>query len=150
MMSQKSTAVSEREQSYSFLMAENERLLEALQELDFDFKLGKVPEADYPGQRALLAAQWTEIRKKLDVFEDLDKKPVRPAAQKLALADPAPVESTQPEKPRRISAPDDEIEALIAARRRDRKDVTGGFCAQCGAPIHKTDKFCSRCGATLF
>ena len=38
----------------SALLAERDRVINALQELDFDFKLGKVPEDGYPGQRAEL------------------------------------------------------------------------------------------------
>ncbi|MFQ5617019.1 MAG: zinc-ribbon domain-containing protein, partial [Anaerolineales bacterium] len=49
----------------------------------------------------------------------------------------------------RPGLPDDEIEALIATRRRSRKEKSAGFCPQCGRAAQKSDKFCSKCGATL-
>ncbi|MGB9521791.1 MAG: hypothetical protein ACPL6F_03445, partial [Anaerolineales bacterium] len=46
--------VTKDEQTLSALLAEKERLLSALQELDFDYTLGKIPPTDYPEQRQLL------------------------------------------------------------------------------------------------
>ena len=42
----------------SSLLAERDRLLNALQELDFDATLGKIPEEDYPAQREAVNAAW--------------------------------------------------------------------------------------------
>ena len=41
----------ESSQETSTLLAEREQILNALQELDFDQTLGKIPEEDYPVQR---------------------------------------------------------------------------------------------------
>ena len=49
-----SRRVPQETQEASSLMAERDRIINALQELDFDFKLGKIPEEDYPVQRAEL------------------------------------------------------------------------------------------------
>ncbi len=38
----------------SALLAERDRILNALQEMDFDYNLGKIPAEDYPAQRAAL------------------------------------------------------------------------------------------------
>ena len=38
-------------------MAERDRVINSLQELDFDFKLGKIPEEDYPVQRSSSASK---------------------------------------------------------------------------------------------
>jgi hypothetical protein len=53
----------------SALQAERDRVINALQELDFDFKLGKIPAEDYPEQRAELlqrartfSASWMNLR----------------------------------------------------------------------------------------
>src|SRR5215510_6187844 len=54
------------EHELSALLAERERTLSALQELDFDYKLGKVPEEEYPAQRASLLQKGAEILKRLD------------------------------------------------------------------------------------
>src|SRR5262245_14116945 len=50
----------------SALLAERERVINALQELDFDYQLGKIPDEDYPGQRNELIRKGVEILKKLD------------------------------------------------------------------------------------
>ena len=57
--------VTAEEHELSALLAERERMLNALQELDFDYKLGKVPEEDYPTQRASLLQKGAEILKRL-------------------------------------------------------------------------------------
>ncbi|RPJ39959.1 MAG: zinc ribbon domain-containing protein, partial [Chloroflexi bacterium] len=43
----------------------------------------------------------------------------------------------------------DELEEMIATRKRERKESAAGFCPRCGKPVQKSDKFCSKCGATL-
>ena len=48
------------------LLAERERIIEALLELDFDKQLGKVPEEIYSGQRQSLLLKGAEILKELD------------------------------------------------------------------------------------
>ena len=49
--------------------------------------------------------------------------------------------------------PDDELEALIANRRRSMKEnnepKTGGFCPQCGNCVNENDRFCPKCGKAL-
>lgn len=44
---------------------------------------------------------------------------------------------------------EDQLEALVADRRRARPDQSAGFCTKCGQPIRKNDLFCSRCGAKV-
>ena len=43
-MERRARRVTEEEHELSSLMAERERVINSLQELDFDFKLGKIPE----------------------------------------------------------------------------------------------------------
>ena len=45
----------------SSLKAERDRVVNSLQELDFDFKLGKIPEEDYPEQRTALLQKGSDI-----------------------------------------------------------------------------------------
>src|SRR5512145_657270 len=56
------------EHARSFLLAERERVLTALQELDFDHTLGKVPENDYPIQRAALLQRGADILRQMDTL----------------------------------------------------------------------------------
>ena len=48
-----------------------------------------------------------------------------------------------------VAAPDDEMEVLIANRRRVRQGKAAGFCPQCGGPLQKSDRFCPKCGAKM-
>ena len=124
---------SEETQEVSSLLAERERLLNALQELDFDFQLGKIPEEDYPGQRSDLLRRGADVLKKLDALAA--SRP--PAAARRAAASEA------------SALGDDEIETMLAARRRTRQTRSAGFCPRCGKPILVTDQFCPHCGKPL-
>src|SRR5690242_20480804 len=50
----------------SALKAERDRVINSLQELDFDHNLGKVPAEDYPEQRAALLQKGADILRRLD------------------------------------------------------------------------------------
>jgi hypothetical protein len=138
LMGNRSSRVTEDTQETSSLLAERERLLNALQELDFDFKLGKIPPEDYPAQRAELLQKGTEILKKLDALA-----PLRPPTA----SPPAAAEISATEQTASLS--DDEIESMLAARRKARKTKAAGFCPRCGKPILITDQFCPSCGKAL-
>jgi hypothetical protein len=130
------TAESNREKSS--LLAERERLLTALQELDFDQSLGKIPAEDYPIQRALL------LQKGAEVLRQLDTLTLESARGKLR------IDQSQPNVPETITFfTDDDLEDLLAKRRNTRKDKAAGFCPKCGKPILQSDVFCPACGNTL-
>ncbi|MDO9301547.1 MAG: zinc ribbon domain-containing protein, partial [Anaerolineales bacterium] len=44
---------------------------------------------------------------------------------------------------------DDDLESMIAARRKEHKSKSAGFCPKCGKPVLVTDKFCPSCGKAL-
>jgi NADH pyrophosphatase NudC (nudix superfamily) len=48
-----------------------------------------------------------------------------------------------------VAAPDDDLEVLLANRRRSRQNGTAGFCSKCGSALQKTDKFCPKCGTKV-
>jgi len=115
------------------LIARREAILVELRDLDFDHSTGKVSDADHQTQRARLVAQGAEILRALDQL---------------------PITNYH------LQNLDDEIEQLIAARRKGRSktQVTrgaaapiqpGGFCPQCGKPVVANDKFCAHCGARI-
>ena len=132
------------ERTRSMLLAERDRVLTALKELDFDHALGKIAEEDYPVQRSALLKTGASILRQLDQAD----------GQASDTRDLAEATANQYEND---SARQDDIEALIAARRRQKQESvrvkdslkTTIFCQQCGKPLQKTDKFCSRCGATI-
>jgi hypothetical protein len=120
----------------SALLADRDRLLAALQELDFDHNLGKIPEEDYPPQRSALTHDTAEVLRRLDELN--------PQAVVEAVPEPA-----APVEPAVVEPPDEALELLIAQRRRNRLEKAIGFCPRCGKPVKKSDKFCARCGMPI-
>jgi hypothetical protein len=149
----KATTVTRQEHEYSALLADRDRILNALQELDFDYSLGKIPEADYPAQRAALLQRGADILRRLDAMqpeasmgdEEAHIEEVI-AARRVETTDLQAVPNGVRVRPVAAS-PDDDLEALIASRRRKRNEKAGGFCHQCGKPVQKSDRFCPGCGA---
>ena len=135
-----SPTVNRPDHDLSQLLAERDRVLNALQELDFDHTLGKVPEADYPLQREHLVRRGAEILRQLDERQgsSRDGTSVRLGA----------VLDNEQEVHLPIDH-DDELESLIASRRRARQGEAGGFCPQCGGPVVQSDRFCPKCGSEL-
>lgn len=147
-MERSSQSVGEQEHALSARLAERDRILDALQELDFDYALDKIPEQDYPAQRARLLKRGADILRELDSYDDgLSSSSLQNRVEAAIAARRA--EAGQGD--RKVSAlqPDDELETLIASRRRDRAEKAGGFCPNCGQPIAQSDQFCARCGADL-
>ena len=144
-MERRARRVTEEEHELSALMAERDRIINSLQELDFDFKLGKIPEDDYPTQRASLLQKGAEILKKIDSLapqlvstQDTEARLEKAIAARRA--DGAVV--TAP-------VTDDDVEAMVSARRRSRTKKSAGFCPRCGKPVMVADRFCPSCGKSL-
>ncbi len=147
-MERRARRVTEEEHELSALMAERDRVINSLQELDFDFKLGKIPEEDYPTQRASLLQKGADILRKIDALapspygrstgQDTETRLEKAIAARRADASVASVEVS-----------DDDLEALISSRRKGRKDKSAGFCPRCGKPVMVTDRFCPSCGKSL-
>ena len=143
--SSKPHSAKEESGEISSLMAERDRVINSLQELDFDFNLGKIPKEDYPPQRAELLQKGADILRKLDAIlpqpisdEEVEKRIERAAAARRADT------SIQTELPS-----DDEVESMLAARRKARKGKSSGFCPKCGKAVLVTDQFCANCGKAL-
>jgi rubrerythrin len=144
--------VTQEEQETSTLLAERERTLGALQELDFDYKLGKIPEEDYPTQRANLLQKGADILRRLDEIA-LASTQVDPEMPPRRHSD-ARIERAIASRRKKTSGTqqevtDDDIESMISTRRKGRKTKTAGFCPKCGKPVIATDKFCPSCGKAL-
>lgn len=132
----------------SSLLAERDRLLTALRELEFDQTLGKIPEEDYPVQRAHLMQQAAHVLRQLDALNG--ETHAASAEERLENAVAVRPVSTAPiSQPKPNAAEVDELEAQIAARRRSRQEKSAGFCPKCGKPVQKSDQFCSRCGTVV-
>lgn len=129
----------------SALKAERDRVINALQELDFDFKLGKIPAEDYPEQRTELLKKGSEILRQLDELEPIlsSVRDAESRIEKAAAAKRADSSSSDSE------LNDEDIEAMIAARRKQHKSKSAGFCPSCGKPVLVSDHFCPSCGKSL-
>lgn len=156
-MERRARRVTEEEHELSALMAERDRVVNSLQELDFDFKLGKIPEEDYPVQRAYLLQRGADILRQIDSLSPLSSNGEEAAheeqdsgsrLEKAIAARRADGSRTNPE------VADDDLESMIAARRRSRNRIgesgkSAGFCPKCGKPVMVTDRFCPACGKSL-
>jgi zinc-ribbon domain len=146
---------SQEDHEYSTLMAEYDRAVNTLQELDFDNALGKVPAEDYPKQRAELLAKGADLLRKLDALTPSlspngrgGRVEVKDAESRLEAA----VASRRADASAQKSMPaldNDDLESMIAARRKTRKDKSAGFCPKCGKPILVSDRFCPSCGKAI-
>lgn len=147
-----------REHQLSALMAERDRVLLALQELDFDYGMGKVPEDDYPYQRAVLLKTGADTLRRLDTLQaEMGSPAIQTTVEdRIEAAVAARRADSAARRPTVATAAaggngglTDDIENLIAERKRERKEAAVGFCPKCGKPLQKSDKFCSRCGTAV-
>jgi hypothetical protein len=157
------------EHERSNLLADCDSILATLQELDFDFTLGKIPEEIYFSQRSMLVTRGAEILRRLDSIQSLPGGKVStPVTQTLngksTLERPVSINGglqiSIPDKEISSGAnahavytsvvfPDDDLEVLLAKRRRERQEKSTGFCSMCGDPVRKSDRYCPKCGARL-
>src|SRR6266496_4507278 len=119
--------VTEEEHELSALMAERDRVINSLQELDFDFKLGKIPEDDYPMQRSSLLQKGADILRKIDTLapQPVSTQDTEARLEKAIAARRADAAIAKPQ------VSDDDLESLISTRRKGRKDKSAGFCPRC-------------------
>jgi hypothetical protein len=152
------SAGGQEDHEHSALLAERDRILNALQELDFDHVLGKIPDEDYPAQRAQLLQRGAEVLRKLDAWQaetvgqEAEERleaaiAARRADARLAGDSPdRPAYQNGRKQTAAVMIPDDDLETMLAERRKVRQGKAGGFCPKCGAPLQKADRFCPKCG----
>ena len=145
LLRKKALVVSDEEQEYSKLLADRDRILNTLQDLDFDYLLGKIPEERYPSERAELLQKGALILQKMDKFQDRRMHD----RGNLDLVDSLRGGNDQIVNSQAHPITDDDLEALIAQRVRDREEKSNGFCSQCGHAVQQSDSFCPRCGHSL-
>ena len=144
-MERRARRVTEEEHELSTLLAERDRVINSLQELDFDYKLGKIPEEDYPSQRAGLLQKGADILRQIDTLapQPVAVQDVDARIEKAIAARRADASVVRPE------FSDDDVESMIAARHKSRKEKSSGFCPKCGKPVMVSDRFCPSCGKSL-
>lgn len=110
------------------LVAERERLLNAIEELDLEFELEKISPAEHARNRDILLAEAAVV------LRDLDDLPSSKA------------ETRKQESPKPA---DDDLERMIAERRKQLKGKKLIDCPHCGKSVEKGAQFCSQCGGAL-
>ncbi len=113
---------------FNSLVAEKERLYRAIEELDLNLELHKISEEDYDRRRQQLLVNAAAVLEKLDGH---------------------PSSHGKARNTSRPQAGDDDLERLIAERRKALQADRGEFCPKCGAAVSGEDQFCSNCGAKL-
>jgi hypothetical protein len=112
------------------LEAQRDSLYQAIKELEFDYRVGKVSEVDYQAFDAQLKEQAVTVLREIDALEAVEADPALEAR----------------------------LEAEIAALRRNGHAASPGapapgpgphFCPQCGQGVQEGDRFCARCGVVL-
>ncbi|MGD2162629.1 MAG: zinc ribbon domain-containing protein [Anaerolineales bacterium] len=117
--------VTDVDRRLSELLAERDRVLSRIQELDMDFAMGKLGEQDYRGQRDELMLYGAGILKELDTKVGLET---------------TSVDSVKME---------DEIESAVARLRGIGGSQSPAFCPSCGEAVQQGDRFCTHCGTAL-
>lgn len=145
-MERRAQRVTQEEHELSALMAERDRVINSLQELDFDFKLGKIPTEDYPTQRAQLLQKGADILRKIDSFSPIPASAQDEEARLEKAIAARRADASAAAKP---EVSDEDVESVISSRRKNRKVKSSGFCPKCGKPILATDRFCPSCGKSL-
>jgi len=110
------------------LMAEKERLLLAIEELDQEFELEKISSVEHNRNRDILLSEAAEVIKQLDKLQ-------KTGSSKKKTSPPAKV--------------DDDLERMINERRQQIKNEKSLKCPKCGESVDKGAQFCSHCGEAL-
>jgi hypothetical protein len=113
--------------SYDSLLAEKERLYASIEDLDLNLELNKISPEEHAQGRDELLYQAARVLKKLDAH---------------------PYTSRVKKTPEALSD-DQELEKMIAERRKKIKSSQETVCPECGESVAKGDQFCSHCGGQL-
>jgi ribosomal protein S27AE len=132
----KSVPVQSDQQNHelSVLLAEKERLLNSIQEMDFDHETGKIPDELYTGQRNELIHSAAGILKQL---------------AGLGYSEPMNTGYSGKAIPSSPQGSYDDLDEMIARRKLERNNKAVGFCPKCGQALQTSDRFCPKCGTTI-
>jgi len=135
----------------SALMAKSDRILVSLKELDFDYAIGKINKQDYTQQRESLLMQGAEVLQEMDEVSSGETIPELSIGESEIGETDRFEEDVKREKrySASIADPDDDIEVLLAERRRTQNEKGMGFCPKCGNSVKKSDIFCPKCGERI-
>ena len=122
-----------------------DQLLSALQDLDYDHEMGKIPPEDYESQREGLLVSGVEVIRQIRAI-----RPVRANLEEQASSAVMGVVNGGLQRARKYpSFEEDELEEMIKTYRRTRQEKAIGFCPRCRKAIKESDRFCAQCGAPV-
>jgi NADH pyrophosphatase NudC (nudix superfamily) len=142
------SSISADDQQLSTLLAERDRLITALQELDFDHTLGKIPAQDYPAMRASLLQRASDVLRQLDALQpqNISVADAESRVEAVIAVRRADAAVGNGEK---YEVSDEDLDEMVASRRALRKEKSAGFCPKCGKPVLRSDRFCPHCGKPI-
>ena len=124
----------------SRLQAQRERLLDAIQELDNDHGMGKVPPDEYQQQRRQLAIKGANVLRQLDQLSD--------AAPETGLE--AELEAQVAELKQQLVSPGSRVSASASDEPAGHLSADQArYCPACGTAASPGDRFCTNCGTAL-
>lgn len=157
------------------LIAQRDSAYDAIRDLDFDFQLGKLSQADYDllrekykARAALALQQIDQLAGSTGAGERIEEEVARLRARgagptggrgpkdgdaieqevaRLRQRRTQPVSSNAPANGHAPVDGDAAEQEIARLRAARRSDVL--HCRQCGTPYHTGDRFCSKCGAKL-
>ena len=130
------------------LISQRDSAYDAIRDLDFDFQLGKLRQADYVPLREKYKARAAETLKQIDALT-VGNSQAEAEAQieaQVAKLRQAKNDTIEAEVAQLRRAKTDSVEAEIAQMRAARK---ASRCTNCGAPFQPGDQFCAKCGNQL-
>lgn len=117
------------------LVDRRDSIYKALKELEFDYQVGKVSDADYQAFNTQLKSQAVAVLKEIDALQAIAVDPALDAQIEAEIA-----------ALRRNGRPQARLEPAAAPA---AQAAAAAFCPQCGRQARPGDRFCSRCGAPL-
>ena len=121
-----------------------DQLLGALQDLEYDREMGKIPVEDYTSQREALLVAGVDVIQQIRAIRPATIPQSVPAAQLTSGSMNVSIQSG-----RFPSFEEDELEQMIKTYRRSRQEKAIGFCPKCWKAVKQSDRYCAQCGAPV-
>lgn len=134
------------------LLAQRDAAFQALRELNFDHRVGKITDEDFVAFEAHLKQVAADALRALDAWEaeaddKLDRAIERAVRQRRAASGPTGLGCPACGQP---SKPDDKFCAVCgAALPEQAAPSASAACPTCNLPYQEGDRFCAGCGAAL-
>ena len=149
------SAASLAQEELDELLARRDAVFQALRDLNFDHRVGKITDDDFAVFQANLKETAAETLKTLDKWETEASISLDAALERTIAARQAALLSGGRSCPDcgRPAATDDKFcaacgKALLEVSAKPEPPAQE-VCARCGRPIHPDDRFCGACGAPL-